>query len=389
MQSNRLSLLGLQGFASLGAAMVGVFFPFLLGEAFGLSFVSILIWGGCFHLSVGLSCEPINRLTQRWLCPKQKILAGLFLQAVFYALLGQDLVNPIWLGISSLVFLLHMVLYWPSFHAAIFWSTQTGSRGSFLGTIQALLIGVNIIAPIISGWLLDRNAGGWISIIAVIFFVLALLIGTKIQLPKNFARNQSTKSRIYAPLPSKNILKAFIADGVQVGVMWLIWPIFLRALGLSFVQIGFIMAFAALVEIFVSKLFGYWSDKYDSQYLLHRYGIWARLLDLGGRSVLFFVTQPWILAVVGGVSGLLGPVFQIPMYTRMHQHVQAQLKKNDSEIIIFNKALNFFMARERILGLARFVTLVSAGVLYYFFGLVVLLFFLGFAGLCSFGFRRF
>jgi hypothetical protein len=403
MKSNRLSLLGLQGFASLGSAIVGIFFPFLFGEAFGLSFTQILLWGACFYLCFAIGSEPINAWTAGWITPKQKILLGVFLLACFYALLGFKFLSDFWFVFGSIIFVLHLIFYWPSFHAAIFWSTRSGGRGSFLGSIQGLLIGVNMIAPLISGWLLDQDLGHWISVVSVIFFALALFIGRKIELP---TVKDAPAGLLYNPLPNKNIWLAFASDGIQPGVMWLVWPIFLRLMGLSFVQIGSIMAIAALVEIFTSKIFGRLSDKKGAQILLHRYGIWARLLDLASRSVLFWFTQPWMLAVVGIFSGLLGPIFQMPMYTRMHEHVEKILKPKKTrplnqgtrskfgeiELVGINDFLcitQFFSLRERIIGIAIFLILLSAACAYHLFGVAAFPIFFVIAGLSSLGFRRF
>ena len=83
MKENRRYLLVLHSFAMLGQAVVGIFLPFLLAEAFGLDTVQVLLFWAAVMFTNGLLVYPLNRLATKHLGTAQMLQAGLVLQALF------------------------------------------------------------------------------------------------------------------------------------------------------------------------------------------------------------------------------------------------------------------------------------------------------------------
>ena len=169
-----------------------------------------------------------------------------------------------------------------------------------------------------------------------------------------------------------------MADGLQTGVMWIVWPIFFKFVLGKFSLMGIIISITAGFEIVSSKVFGRLTDKKSSRKILN-FGLWARMVDLGMRSLYMKFQHPFFVGAMQIGTGILGPMFNIPFYTRLCEIAE----RNEDHL------LEFFIIREWILGFSRMIVLGVAGVVVYFFGEVSLGWFLLAAGLSSVAFRRF
>ena len=169
----------------------------------------------------------------------------------------------------------------------------------------------------------------------------------------------------------------FIADGIIGDTMWILWPLYFKAVVGSFTIMGIIASLTAALEIFTSRYIGRLTDKISAQRML-QYGVWARWADVSLRVVYMKFNALPVVIGIQWLGAVLGPIFQISWDARMMEIGEEQR----------GKTLDYLVVREVFLGLTRVVWMSGVIVLLFHFDTIYLGFAFVFAGLWAFAFRK-
>ena len=378
MKRNRKKLVVVQLFSALGNAVVGIFLPFLFGRAFNLTTAQIIVGMAAVQILMMSSVYFLNRFWTRFKS-RNVVRIGLVLQALFLVMLALAPATIGWAISSVIVYVLFLVTYWPSWHMALLHSSKDGTRGNFTGNIQIMMVGANLIAPLLSGWFLDQGWDNGVLALSGGMFVIAIVLMQNVELPQQKLSPLSSMWRVFRDdLWNTKHRWGVITDGVQSGTLWVLWPIFLGAALGSFTQMGFVVTLAALAEVVSAKYFGSFTDRKSARKALNL-GQWFRFFDIGTRSLLMWVPHIFMASFVTISAGILGPVFNISLYSRTCDIAEQSAPQE----------LEWFLAREWIFGTVRFAWMVVAAGSVYFWGDMVLGWFLVVAAMASVGFRRY
>ena len=380
MPQKRKALLSVQFLVALGNAMVGVFLPFLLARAFGLSFPEVLLLVAFLFLGMTLTAFLINRWFSQHFSSARTMQVGILLHALFYLVLSFGNSYPNLLYITVPIYVLALMVYWPTFHTITLHTTKEGGRGKFAGYLQIALVLSNVVAPLFSGFLLERNLDGWILSLSILFFVLSSFVARNLQVPKETLPKFSATWQCFRQNFFKVSQLGFWTEAFQGGVLWVIWPLFLQSVLGDFSLMGMIVSISALMEVVSSRVWGSVTDKYSAKKML-KWGALARAFDIGSRSFLIFFPYSFLAGMLSLNAGLLGPVFQLPWYSRTCEIGEKMDAEKNTTL------LEFFVIREWMLGVGRSIIYFSAAGATYIWGISVLGWFLLFAGVMSVGFR--
>lgn len=363
---------------SFGSAMVGVFFPFLVSHAFGFEVWQLMIWLIFFNLAGFCVVYPLNRFLAKRFSTKGTLQIGLFFLALFYLTLSVSRGSSVLITFATIFFILGIYLFWPNYHLFNLHSTKDGNRGNFMGSMQAILVSANVLAPVMSGILLQKGLDHWIFLITAVAFGSAIYFSHKLKTSPYQLSNWADINLFFTQkIRSKKIFRISIIEGIQAGILFAVWPIFFKSVLTGFTQMGFLVAFTAIVEIISAKISGRITDKKSAKKTL-KYAAIARFFDLGIRSLLFFIPTAMMAGIASFFAGFLGPVFNISYYTRI---VEIAEENPENEF-------DFFIAREWILCVCRGLVFIAAAVLSYYFDVTsfAILIFIG--ALASFGLRK-
>jgi hypothetical protein len=108
-------------------------------------------------------------------------------------------------------------------------------------------------------------------------------------------------------------------------------------------------------------------------------GQWFRGFDIGIRSLLMFFPTLFMASLVTVSAGILGPIFNISLYSRTCEIAEKSVPRE----------LEWFIAREWVLGIVRCIWMMVAAVAVYFWGDMILGWFLIAAAVASVGFWRY
>lgn len=338
-------LLTLQVFTFLAQALVGIFFPFFIGTLMDWDFWQIVLWYSCEMLLMGLLVYPVNRACSLFCSLKSRMALGIVANILFYTWLSIDWFSSIRVYGLSILFVLFLVLYWPNYHRYVLGVVDKSARGKFNAFFQMVLIGVNIIAPLISGYFWEIGLERYILPIVNLLFGIALLVLWKMpSVPGDLSPRRSFVQFFCSSVLNGRYRIGFWVDGIHTACMSIFWPIYFAKVVGSFALMGVITSLSAVIEVILSPVIGRWTDRVSSEKSM-RIGIFSRVIDIGIRGTYVFFPTFW---VVGGgqiLAAILGPFFLIPLNTRMYQIIES----------FVGRELDFFVAREVIMGVSRFL----------------------------------
>lgn len=377
-QAAQRSLLTMQGCALLGQGLIGIFFPFFVQHNYGLTDWQTVAWFAGTQLVFGLLVWPINHYGIKRFGVRGMVQLGLVFQTLFYGLLGLGFTSlwSFWLLNAS--FVLFLACFWPCWHFLSTLATQNNTRGSYLGTLQMLGVGVSLVTPVLTGYLLDQNLGHLVLYVAMACFLVAMVVTHSVA---------PTGARMHGWLVGKDLLKntfwarprrwGFIADGIIGDTMWILWPLYFKAVVGSFTMMGIVSSLTAALEIFTSRYTGKLTDKISAKKML-AYGVWARWADVSLRVVYMKFNALPVVFGIQWLGAVLGPIFQISWDARMMEIGEEQK----------GKTLDYLVVREVFLGLTRVVWMSAIIVMLMHFDTIYLGLAFVFAGLWAFAFRR-
>ena len=175
-KKDQRALLTVQSFALLGQGLIGVFFPFFVQRSYGLENWELIVWFALLQLIMALLIFPLNYWGVKWFGIRRVLQVGIFFQALFYALLGLGITTPASFVLLNASFVLFIALFWPGFNYLSSIATLNGDRGSYFGSLQIVAVVVNLVAPILTGFLLEWDQERWVLALSVFSFLVSLFL---------------------------------------------------------------------------------------------------------------------------------------------------------------------------------------------------------------------
>lgn len=292
--------------------LMGLFLPIFLYQFLGFSLVRVIIYYLISDLLyanlVAVGCRQImNRLgLKRSL--QISILFGAAFYSVFffinrYVLQGDQLIDnhQLWWLLPAIFFSLFFRLtHWIPFHTSLAKLTEHYIRASQLSFMEATMLSLGAIMPIIAGLSLEYLGYSTLFFLAISIYLIALIPFS--QLPQVKEEFSWTYKETWRRLLSKKMcgsVLAYAGDGAESVVGAIIWPIFIwQLLAGNYLQVGALSSVIILVTIVLQIFVGSLMDNLPSRRWL-RYGT---LLYAFG----------WVL------KALINSAFQVFLFSTYH-----------------------------------------------------------------------
>jgi len=377
MRSNRRQIIALKASFWLGSNMLGVFLPFLVMKAFDLNIGQVLWWAMWFFIGITVLIYPINYLLSRKYSQQRILQFGLASYALFIGLLSIPNQNQTALIIATFGYILFICLFWPHFNYQVQHAAPDNQRGDFMSNVQVMIMTSNLVAPIITGYLLDQGLQKYIILVALLFMGLAVYFSNNINIQEQKISSKKIFSKYLKSLPITTKM-GITADGIHSGLLWMVWPIYLQLALTKFTLMGVVTSIAGGVEIITAKIAGKFVDKKSFQKLRWP-AIISRMIDLWNRIWLWFFPSFQVVTSVAIAGAFLGPIFGIPF---MKRHSQVADEQNQHSV-------DFWLGRELMLNSTRAVFMGIAAFSFSLWGVASLWWLFGIAGLSILGLYKY
>jgi len=293
--------------------LMGLFLPIFLYQFFDLS-----IWSVIFYylvvdsLYAGLviwGCKGImNKLgIKRSL--QLSILFGSAYYTTFFLInrfvIPGDLLDNIsawiWIIPAMLFTLLFRLSHWIPFHTNIAKLTEKNVRASQLSLMEATMMILGAIMPIVAGLVLDYLGYEILFLMAIAIYLFSLFPFSFLPpVEEKFVWSWRKTWRKFFSKKMRPSVLAYAGDGAESVAGSIIWPIFIwQLLDGDYFKIGALSSFIILVTITLQILFGSLLDKIPNRRKFLRYGS-------------FFYSFGWTL------KALIDSAFQVFLFSTYH-----------------------------------------------------------------------
>lgn len=292
--------------------LMGLFLPIFLYQFFALSLFWVIVYyliSDLLYASlVAVGCRQImNRLGIKRSLQISVLFGAAFYATFFlinrYILQGGQLVDnhQLWWLIPTIFFSLFFRLtHWIPFHTNVAKLTERNIRASQLSFMEATMMALGAIMPIVAGLALEYLGYSTLFFLAVGIYLISLIPFS--QLPQVKEKFSWTYKETWRRLLSKKMrgsVLAYAGDGAESVVGAIIWPIFIwQLLSGNYLQVGAISSVIILATIVLQIMVGSLMDNLPSRRWL-RYG--TMLYALG-----------WIL------KALVNSAFQVFLFSTYH-----------------------------------------------------------------------
>jgi len=357
---------------NLALGMVLLFEPIYLYLYFGESLPLTLVFFAVMYGAYGL-LAPFGGRVMAAIGPTKTILVSLVFYFGYYLSLFFLPVSPWFLLLSQLSIILGMLLFWPAFHTDFARFSSKLSRGGDVGKLNVMRLLPMIVSPIIGGWVLVLF--GYPTLFAMVLVVLFVSI-----VPLFYSKEthevyaDSYKGAWKRAWKKENIATsvAYVANGLEIIVSFVFWPLFLFSLAITFESMGAIASFALIISSLFMLYVGRVSDTTERPWLLNVGALWTGI----SWVIKYFIATTFDAFLAHTLYRLSRSAAAVPFQTFFYE--KAALKGAEADEFIVN--------REIIVNVARFLFLGLAALVFWIFPLLPINGIFFFAALMSLGF---
>lgn len=211
-------------------------------------------------------------------------------------------INFIWWLIPAVLFsLMFRLTYWVPFHTNMAELTDRRIRASQLSLMEATMMVLGAIMPIIAGLVLSSLGFSYLFLMTLLIFLLSIIpFSFTPKIEEKFSWTYKKTWKVFFSKKFRKNVISYMGDGAESIVGIVIWPIFIwKLLEGDYLQIGLISSVIIVATIVLQLLVGGLIDKSTNRNKWLRYGS-------------FFYSIGWIFKVF--ISGAL----QIFIFSTYH-----------------------------------------------------------------------
>lgn len=248
----------------LATAMLGMFVPIYLYETLGHQFWIVCLFFAVVSIGYTVLLVPGMHITNALGFSKALTLGSFFSVATFTILYFSD-AQTMWklLIPLSLTMIGFRVFHWVPYHVDFTTFTKGGGRGRDVSIMFATIAFMGMLGPIVAGYVLTHSGYGTLFIIGIVLLFLSGISYLFVPaVDETFTWTYAeTVRNMFAP-KFRNVLLGEMANGAEVIVTLIAWPIFLyEIMNGNLLEIGILSTVILGMTIVIQLLLGKHLDK--------------------------------------------------------------------------------------------------------------------------------
>lgn len=272
----------------LAFGFVNVFIPVLLYQLFGIRVLGIYI---LISLIIIL-CTPLSAMLLARIGVRRLMAFSMpFAAMSMWALSLFDISAVAAATLFAILFGIHHSLYWVPYHVNFAESLGTKNRGVALGWYEDLLELFSIATPLVGAILIVVTGFNDTLLFVSLLCMIALLpVYFVHEVYERFSWSYIETFKRLFHWKNRKLLLAYGADGAQLGVTTVLWPIFLfELLGEKYINVGLVTTLSLIAILALNILLGKYIDRYGVEKVM---GIGV-ILSMTGWLTKVFVGTPF------------------------------------------------------------------------------------------------
>ena len=253
------------------------------------------------------------------------------------------------------------MLWWVPYHTDFAKFSEKRNRGKQIAFLSSITSVIQIITPVISGWVIITFG------FPVVFFMGLILQASAVLpllfLPEVNERFSWSIGRAYKEFLSKKNRKmvvAYMGDGAQNIIGVVVWPLFIwQLLEGDFLKVGIVSALIVLTTVILRLAIGDYIDRFSKKKVMR---LGTILASLGWFGKIFVITafQIYIVAAYHNFALIF---LRVPFDTLMYEQAADSGHYVDEYTVLRELAIQF----GKIIALSLLILFIGATSLYWAF----------------------
>jgi len=321
---------------NLALGMVSIFEAIYIYLYLQESIPWILLYYAALFGGYGL-LAPFGGQLMAKLGVRKSILLSYIFYISFYICLFFLQTHPAFLFLSIGAGIFATMLFWPAFHTDFVRFSSKEQRGRESGRVNVAMLVPAILAPAVGG--LVVAAFGFpvlFLLVTVVLFASAIpLFYSKEHIEVYTDSYLRAWKRIFKK-ENRAVSIGLFSQGVEFGINFYIWPIFLFTLAISFSKIGGITSFALIASSLFMLYAGRLSDTQERSWLLNIGGLWTAIAWI----LKYFVTTPFSAMLAQSIYQVSRAAARVPFWTYFYEKAAEKGEEADEFIIYHEIVVN-------------------------------------------------
>ncbi|KKU76446.1 MAG: Major facilitator superfamily, partial [Candidatus Wolfebacteria bacterium GW2011_GWA1_47_6] len=273
--------------SNIAISLFGMFLPIFLYKLYGGDFNFVALYFLVGYLLYGFSI-PFGAFFLNHHGFNRSLRLSTFFGASTFVLLYFVTPANAWylIPVQILATTIYRLLFWLPYHVDFAEFSDANKRGSEIGVFEATLNIIGVVTPLLAGFIITQYGFGVLFIIATMIFLLSLIPYHFIpEIREKFTWTYRQTVRQLFAKKHRGITLAFMADGAEEVVGFIVWPIVIyELLKGNILQIGIISTIVVGSTIVLQLFVGRHSNERATQERILRYGS-------------FFASLAWLLKI--------------------------------------------------------------------------------------------
>lgn len=346
------------GIGNLAQAIITLFEPIFLYDVIGLSVPEVLMFMAGVYAIYALIIPLGGKVAARFGYAHSIFLSIPFQIAFWFLILGSEH-SILFLIPAAIAFALQKTFYWPALHASLAQFSGKQQRGREFSLMYAIMSFMQIIGPMIGGFLSMMLGIEAIFIVAsCIYFCSAIpLLWSKEHFVPTPYRYHDTVE-LYKKYPARFF--GYFGFGEELLVLT-VWPIFIFTIISDYQDIGMLVTVTTLVATGLALYIGFYTDQHSKQSLL-RAGTFIYALTWLARLP---IISPFAIFITDALSRTTKSLVFIPASTLTYERADE------------TKILPYIIGFEQMLAIGKVLAAVLGIIIFTATGSFLALFILG------------
>ena len=254
---------------SLALGMILIFEPIYLYSYFGKSLSLTVLFFAAIYGFYGILVVYGGKIMARIGLKRSMLFSHFFFFGYFLCLFF--IYQAPWLIPLAIILKgVGMIFFWPAFHTDFVRFSERNCQGKKVGKMNIAFSLPAVISPIIGGIILSTvGYPGLLMTVLVVLFTSSIPMFLSKDVRVVYTDSyQNAWQRIFKKENRKTSL-AFSADGIETGINFLLWPLFMFILAIGYTQMGGITTLALGASLIFTLYMGKISDTSERPWFLN------------------------------------------------------------------------------------------------------------------------
>ena len=326
--------------SNIAVNLLGMFLPIFLYTLFDGNFTLVALQSLLGYLAYGIAV-PLGAFFLNRYGFNHALRLSTFFAAGSFAFLYVIRPDNVWyiLPLQIAATTIYRLLFWLPYHVDFTEFSSSKKFGSEIGVFEATVNIIGIATPIMAGFIITRYGYDALFALSMLIFLMALIPYHFIpEIGERFSWSYRRTVRELFARKNRKATLAFMADGAEETIGYLVWPIVIyQLLHGDLLKVGVISTIIVGMTVVLELLVGKYADSKFGKERLVKYG---SILSAVGWIVKIFIATAFQIFIADTYHKFTKIIMRIPFAAMAYERAADHGHYVDEYTVLYEMAIN-------------------------------------------------